>query len=61
MKRHQACSAEVYAKDFAALEALLLEYGLDDERVSNLNERGCKTGKDTKGHSRERRLMRRGG
>lgn len=48
MKRHQNCNAEVYAKHFSALSARVLEYGLDDERVWNLDESGCTPGKDTK-------------
>lgn len=58
-KPHQACYTEVYAKDFAALFALVVEYGLDDERIWNLDESGCTPGKDTKGAKREKRLMRR--
>lgn len=59
-KRHRACNAQVYAKHFAALSALVLEYGLDDERIWNLDESECTPRKDTKGAKREKRLTRRG-
>lgn len=45
----------MYAKHFAALSALVVEYGLDDEQVWNLDESGC-----TKGAKHEKRFMRRG-
>lgn len=57
-KRHQAWNAEVYMSHFAALEALVAEYNLDDERIWNLDETGCTPGRDVTGKRRERRFLR---
>ena len=57
-KRHHACNAEVLTTHFASLNALVQEYGLDDEHVWNLDETGCTPGKDTTGVPRTCRFMR---
>ncbi len=58
-KRHQAYNAQVYGSRFATLNALVQEYGLDDESVWNLDETGCTPGRGTNVAQRKRRFMRR--
>lgn len=57
---HQACNVEVYTSHFAAFEALVAEYNLDDDRIWNLDEKGCTPGRDITGMRRQRRFHRRG-
>lgn len=58
-KRLHACNAEVDAKHFVALLALVFQYGLDDYLILNLHESIFTSGKDAKGKKCEKRFMHR--
>lgn len=49
----------MYSSHFSALEALVAEYTLDDERVWNLDETGCSPGKTASNAHHSKRFMRR--
>ena len=59
-KRFAATNGESLASHFSTIDALVAEYGLDDEHIWNLDEIFCSPGRDSKENVRQPRFLRRG-
>ena len=60
-ERFRAVNADVLCKHFSTLERLVVELGLDPERIWNLDECGVTPGRDEQGASARKRIVTRQG
>ena len=57
-KRFAASNAENLTTHISTLESLIIEYGLDADRIWNLDETGATPGRDASGRTQAKRFTR---
>ena len=55
-----ATNGDTLASHFSAIDALVAEYGLDEEQIWNLDETGCSPSRDAKENARQPCFLRQG-